>query len=324
MGIAKLMAALVSTAHASGGVFMPPQGSTFASEYDNLYKFLLIASFISCVILIGGMCFFAIKYKRKTNNDKTPYISHNTFLEFLWSFIPFVIFMAVFVWGWKVYHEMRSMPENAFEVHVTGRQWAWDFTYKSGKVTTNELVVPAETPVKLIMSSKDVIHSFFVPSMRIKQDVVPGMYTALWFQATKTGDYQVFCTEFCGAAHSQMLAKMKVVPQNEFETWLQENDANLTLAQRGQKAANTLGCFACHSVDGSTKVGPTWKGIFTQKGHEMDDGSKVDVDENYVRESILQPTAKTVKGFPKGAMPPYQGQVSEEQLQALIEYMKSL
>lgn len=316
-------AALVNTAMASGGSFMPPQGTAIAADVDNLYSFLLIASAISCFILLGGMIFFVLKYKRKTANDKTPYISHNSFLEFLWSFIPFVIFMIVFVWGWRVYHDMRAMPENAFEVHVVAKQWAWDFQYKSGKTTTNEFVVPVGVPVKLIMTSTDVLHSFFIPSMRIKQDVVPGRYTTLWFNAEKLGNYHVFCTEYCGAAHSQMLARMKVVSQEDFEIWLQENEADMTLAQRGQKAVNSLGCIACHSVDGSVKVGPSWKGLWGVKGHALEDGT-VDVDENYIRESILQPAAKVVKGYPKGAMPPYQGQVSEEQLQAIIEYMKSL
>lgn len=182
----KWLFATVQSAQASN--FMPPVGTEIAQQVDNLYSFLLITSLIGCLILIGGMIYFALKYKRKTANDKTPYISHNTFLEFLWSFIPLVLFLGVFGWGWYVYHQMRQMPENALEVHVTGYKWAWDFEYKSGKTTSGEMVVPVGMPVKLIMTSRDVLHSFFIPSMRIKQDVVPGRYTAQWFNAEKIGD----------------------------------------------------------------------------------------------------------------------------------------
>jgi cytochrome c oxidase subunit 2 len=270
------------------------------------------------------MVYFVLKYKRRTDNDKTPYISHSTILEFTWSFIPLVIFMVVFVWGWILYHNMRSMPKEALEVHVYGRQWAWDFVYKSGKKTTNEFVVPVNTDIKLIMTSNDVIHSFYIPSMRIKQDAVPGRYSTLWFKAKKTGNYHVFCTEFCGAAHSQMLAKLKVVTQEEYESWLQESDEDLTLAQKGAKLYNSKGCVACHSVDGTVKVGPTWKGLWGKANYEMADGTKLAVDENYIRESILTPNAKVVKGYPSGVMPTYQGQLSEDELSALIEYIKEL
>ena len=317
------MTALVSTAFAEGSSFMPPQGTKIAAQYDSLYSFIVWASVISCVILIGGMIYFALKYKRKTDNDKTAYITHNHMLEFLWSFIPLVIFLVVFGWGWYVYHQMRQMPDNALEVHVFGKQWAWDFQYKSGKVSANEFVVPVNTPVKLIMTSSDVLHSFYIPSMRIKQDAVPGRYTTLWFNAEKLGNYQVFCTEFCGAAHSMMLAKMKVVSQEEYEAWLQESDEGLTLAQKGEKLYNGKGCVACHSVDGSTKVGPSWKGMWGNE-RELADGSKVSADENYVRESILEPSKKVVKGFSAGVMPTYQGQISEAELSAVIEYIKGL
>lgn len=307
----------------AGETFMPPAVTDISRQYDNLYAFLLWASLIACIILIGGMIFFVVKYKRKTGTDKTPYISHNTFLEFLWSFIPLVTFLGMFAWGWYVYHQMRQMPDNATEVHVFGQQWSWQFVYKSGKTSTNEFYVPVNTNVKLIMTSKDVVHSFFIPSMRIKQDVIPGTYTALWFNSEKLGDFQIFCTEYCGSAHSAMLAKMKVVSQADYEKWLQENEEGMTLAQKGQKYSNDKGCVACHSTDGSVKVGPSWKGIFG-KEHEMDDGSKVVVDENYLRESILNPNAKVVKGFPKGVMPTFQGQLTEDQLNALVEFIKGL
>ncbi len=302
--------------------FMPPQGTEISVQVDNLYAFILWVSLLACVILIGGMIYFVYKYRRRTEHDKTPYISHNTFLEFLWSFIPLVIFLGVFGWGWIIYHQMRTMPENALEVHVTGYRWAWDFNYKSGKVSTGELVVPVGQPVKLIITSRDVLHSFFIPSMRIKQDAVPGRYTALWFNATKTGDYQVFCTEYCGDSHSRMLARMKVVSVPEYETWIQENDAALPMVERGQKIYNGK-CVACHSVNGIKGAGPSWKGLWGAKGHEVEDGA-VDVDENYITESILYPNAKIAKGYPKGVMPTFQGALKDEEVSALIEFIKTL
>lgn len=312
---------LINQAYARS--FMPSAVTDIAKQVDSLYSFLIWASLISCLILIGGMIFFVLKYKRRTNTDKTAYITHNTFLEFLWSFIPLVIFLAVFAWGWYVYHQMRNFPDDALEVHVVGRQWSWEFIYKSGKASGNEFYVPVNTPVKLIMSSKDVLHSFYIPSMRIKQDVVPGRYTAIWFNAEKLGDFHVFCTEYCGTSHSGMLATMHVVSKEDYEKWLKENEEGMTLAQRGQKYYNDKGCVACHSTDGSPKVGPSFKGIWS-KNENFDDGSSRMVDENYLRESILEPNAATVKGFPKGVMPSFQGQLSEDQLGAMIEFIKGL
>jgi cytochrome c oxidase subunit II len=311
----------MNKAQAAGGSFMPPVVTNVGQQVDNLYSFLLWSSLIACIILIGGMIFFVVKYKRKTATDKVPYISHNTFLEFLWSFIPLVLFLVMFAWGWIVYHQMRQMPENALEVHVVGRQWAWEFVYKSGKVA-QDLYVPVNTPIKLIMTSKDVLHSFYIPTMRIKQDVVPGMYSTLTFNSEKLGDFHVFCADYCGTVHSGMLSKVHVLPMKEYETWLQENDDALSLLEKGQKYASTKGCVACHAVDGTVKVGPSWKGIFGGQ-HETDMGT-VTVDENYLRESILNPNAKVVKGFAKGVMPSFQGQLSEDQIMALIEYIKSL
>lgn len=316
----KFLMLLITQAQANSA-FMPPQATEISKQVDSLYSFLLWTSLISCAILIGGMIYFVLKYKRKTNTDKTAYISHNTFLEFLWSFIPLVIFLAVFGWGWWIYHQMQAAPANALEVHVFAKQWAWDFTYKSGKTTTNEFVVPVNTPVKLIMTSQDVLHSFYVPSMRIKQDVIPGRYTMLWFDSTKLGDFQIFCTEFCGAAHSAMLAKMKVVPMAEYEAWLQENDAELTLSQLGKKLYNSKTCVACHSTGDNVQVGPGYKGLFG-KTREFADGTTGVADENYLRDSILNPNGHIVKGFGAGLMPAFQGQLSERELNALIEFIK--
>src|SRR5665213_3666007 len=209
--------------------FMPPQATEIAQGVDKLYGFLLVTSFISCVLVIGGLIYFAMKYRRTSENQKTPYISHNTTLEFLWSFIPFVLFMVVFVWGWIVYSRMRTMPEDALEIAVQGQKWNWSFTYKNGRTSSAEFYVPVGQDVRLVMGSTDVIHSFYVPAFRTKQDVVPGRYSNIWFKAEHEGDYQVFCAEYCGDGHSAMMAKVHVVSREKFEDWL-SNDPYKGLA----------------------------------------------------------------------------------------------
>lgn len=303
--------------------FMPVEGSTFAGDVDALYKFLLIASIIACALVIGGMIYFALKYRRRTDSDKTAYIAHNTTLEFLWSFIPFVIFMVVFVWGWVVYYKLRTPPTDAYEVHVVASMWNWDFLYKSGKRSSGEMYVPVNKPVRLIMSSRDVIHSFFVPAFRTKQDVVPGRYTAMWFEANKLGTFQAFCTEFCGTGHSSMLAKIHVLPQEQFEEWLQQEDPykGMALADVG-KTVFEKKCLVCHNTSAERKVGPGFKGLFGSS-REMESGGSVTADENYIRESITNPAAKVVKGYPN-AMTPFQGQLSENEMLGLVEFIKSL
>jgi cytochrome c oxidase subunit II len=303
--------------------FMPFSGTNFAHQVDAVYYFLVVASTISCILLIGGMVYFAIKYRRKTATDKVGTMTHNGLLEFTWSFIPFLIFMFVFAWGWYIYDEMRHPPKDAFEVHVVAKQWAWEFKYKSGR-TSSDLYVPANTNVKLIMSSIDVLHSFFVPAFRIKQDVVPGMYTTLWFNADHEGEYQVFCTEFCGTKHSEMLAKVKVLSKEGFESWLGTDVyKGLSLLDIGKKLYQEKGCIGCHSTNGNPGVGPTWKGMFGSN-RKLDNGQDVAFDENYVRESILTPAAKVAAGFKAGVMPTFQGSFSDQEISAIIEFVKSL
>ena len=307
-----------------GQTFMPPQASIFAAQIDYLYTFLLWASLISSVLVIGGMIWFVIKYRRKTDTDKTAYISHNVFLEFLWSFIPFVIFIGVFAWGWVLYHDMRTAPEDAFEVHVVAKKWSWDFLYKSGKVSSNEMIVPVNTPIKLIMTSRDVLHSFFVPAFRVKQDVVPGRYTSLWFEANQVGEYQVFCTEFCGDQHSSMLAKVRVVTQKQFEDFLLEGDPyeGLSLTEVGEQVFSKQ-CAVCHNISGVKKVGPGLGGLFGQVRKFVDGSQMEAADDNYIRESILNPNKKMVEGYPP-AMPTFAGVLKEKEIIAIIEYIKLL
>jgi cytochrome c oxidase subunit II len=311
---------------AYAGNFMPVQGTAISKQIDNLYGFLLVVSLVSCAILIGGMLYFAIKYKRRSASDKTPYITHDTRLEVLWSVIPLIVFLFVFAWGWVIYNDMRAMPKNGLEIQVTGKQWAWTAEYKNG-VKSTEVVVPVNKDVKLILASEDVIHSFFVPSFRIKQDAVPGRYTALWFNAEKLGEFHVFCTEYCGTSHSGMITKLRVVTQEEFDKWLiSESEIGLLpLAERGAKIFQTRACASCHNVDNpAVKIGPS---LYQKWGKEeiVEDQKKIVFDENYVRESVTLPQAHIVAGFPKPSpMPSYQGQLSESDMAALIEYIKGL
>lgn len=309
---------------AQASTFMPVQGTKIAAQVDSLYVFLLWASFISCVLVIGGFIYFAIKHRRRSDNDKTAYITHNNVLEFTWSFIPFVIFMIVFGWGWWLFHEMRSMPEEgALEVQVVGQKWDWSFIYKSGKRTIGEFYVPVNRPVKLVMTSRDVLHSLFVPAFRIKQDVIPGRYTALWFDAKKEGTFQIFCTEYCGDQHSTMLAQVHVVSEERYEQWLQDDPyRGLSLVEIGEQIF-TQRCVACHTASDQRNIGPGFGGIWGVQ-HEMEDGEMVTVDENYIRESILQPNARITKGYPANLMPSFAGQLSEEEMMGIIEFIKSL
>lgn len=332
---------LLRSTVAYASTYMPAQGTEIAREVDSLYTFLNVASLISFAILIGGMAFFVFKYKRQSEKDLTPYISHNTFLEFLWSFIPFVIFIVVAVWGIFIYEDMRNMPEDGLEVRVFAKKWEWSFSYRNGKMVTNTLgddgeisyatmVVPVNKPVKLIMASEEkaaraVLHSFFVPAFRIKQDVVPGRYTALHFTATKLGNFNIFCTEYCGTGHSKMLGKIRVVTEEEFNAWLSadEDAGEMTLAERGKVVYQQNQCIGCHSVNGSRIVGPTFKGVFGSQ-RELADGSKVKVDENYIRSSILNPNGQVVKGYPANIMPVYKGVLTDAQITQLIEFIKSV
>lgn len=310
-------------------LFLPPAKSTVADSYDQLFEFVHISSLVLTIAVLAAIIYFIIRYRRKSENEVTPVMTHNNSLEITWSVIPLVLVLFIFAWGFQIFLNMTSPPDDAYEIHVTAQKWLWRFEYQNGATSTGELHVPADRPVRLIMSSNDVIHSFFVPDFRIKQDVVPGRYTSAWFNAPEPGESTIFCTEYCGTDHSNMMGSVVVQEQAAFEEWLAENaggaskPSDLTPAEWGEQLVQQNACTTCHSVDGSRLVGPTWLGVF---GHEatMADGSTVTVDENYLRESILDPSAKVVEGFQAGMMPTYQGQLSDEQINAIIEYIKTV
>lgn len=309
--------------------FLPPAKSTMAHEVDALFWFVHISSLVLTIGILIAIAYFLYKFRRKSENDVTPVITHNNKLEVTWSVIPLVLCLVIFGWGYQTYVNMITSPDDAYEVNVSAQKWLWNFTYENGARSTGELHVPAGRPIKLIMSSNDVIHSFFVPDYRIKQDVVPGRYTETWFQVPEPGESIIFCTEYCGTGHSDMYGKVVVHEQQDFENWLANNAGgaskpeDLAPAEWGEQLAQQNACQTCHSPDGADLTGPTWQGTFGAQ-HTMADGSSVEVDENYLRESILDPNAKVREGYQEGLMPTYQGVLNDEQINAIIEYIKTL
>ena len=313
----------ILSATGSGSLFPAPT-STTAGNVDELFYFILAVSIAFFAIIVVAMFTFIFKYRAKENFEIEPSPNHNNLLEVVWTAIPALLVGVIFFWGFVSYLDMRQAPDNSYEIQVTAKKWSWSFTYPNGHVDNN-LHVPIDQPVKLVMSSDDVIHSLYIPAFRLKMDLIPGRYSTTWFEAHTAGDYTLFCAEYCGTQHSTMLAKVVVHPSGEFKTWL-DNAANMlktmTPVEAGAILYTRRGCVQCHSVDGSAKVGPTFGNVFgTQLA--LTDGSMTEVDENYIRESILEPQAKVRVGY-KPVMPTYQGQLKEEEILALIAYIKSL
>lgn len=307
-----------------GGFWLPRAASTGAAPVDALFHFILAISVIFFALIVGLMILFVVRYRRRAGQGAEASPAHNTPLEITWSVIPLAIVIGIFAWGFKVFMDLATAPANAYEVQVTAQKWSWMYTYPNGHVE-DVLHVPGDKPVKLVMTSEDVIHSFFVPAFRVKRDVVPGRYSTLWFEALEAGEYQVYCTEYCGTGHSDMLSKVVVHPPGGFEKWLEtaSNILNtLPPAEAGERLYRTRGCIQCHSMDGAAGIGPTFRGVIgTQRA--MRSGAVLTADENYIRESILEPQAQILAGF-EPVMPTYKGRLKDEEITALIAFMKSL
>lgn len=332
-----------------------PQASTIAASVDVLYDFVFWVSLVSLVGITAAMLYCMVRYRRsKSDPEKTPYIEGHTPSELGMSVVLFIIVMVIFYWGWVDYKKILTAPAGAMEINVTARQWAWQFEYTNGRKMLGELVVPAGRPVRLLMSSNDVLHSFFVPNFRVKQDIVPGAYTTLWFEAPEVGEHPVYCAEYCGTAHSKMLATLRVIDADEYAQWQMKWEygqklgigeaeaaeatpadstaapaadgaapaAGEDLATRGKRAFAEKGCNACHSITGESVVGPTVKGLFGSE-REFVDGATATADENYLRESIMDPQQHVVKGF-QPVMPTFRGTLTDDDTNALIAYIKSL
>ena len=310
------------------GFWLPRQGSTTAGSVDFLFHAITGISIFFFVLITVVLFYFIWKYRHRPGVEPQPSPEHNRLLEITWTVIPMLIVVWIFWKGFTGFLDLATPPSNAYEVQVLGQKWKWLFTYPNGVVDDNLHVPPGES-VRLVMTSQDVIHSFYVPEFRIKRDVLPGRYEKAWFEATAPGEYQLYCAEFCGTSHSDMLAKVIVHPSRpDFDRWL--SDAGNFIAklppdklwEGGQKLYTQRGCKQCHSVDGTSGIGPTFKGLW---GHEakLRDGSSVEVDENYLRESIVNPQAKIVAGY-EPVMPTFQGRLKDREITAIIEYIKTL
>ncbi|HUK23556.1 MAG TPA: cytochrome c oxidase subunit II [Terriglobales bacterium] len=297
----------------------PARASVGAANVDALYIFLVALSVFTCVAIFTMILVFAVKYRRRPG-VVAEQIEGSNALEITWSVIPMIIFLFIFAWGAVIYFHERTPARDSAQIYVVAKQWMWKLQHEEGVREINELHVPVDRDVELIMTSQDVIHSFYVPAFRIKQDVLPGRYTTFWFRATKTGTYHLFCAEYCGTQHSGMIGQIVVMEPAQYEAWL-SGGPSIPLPQAGQKLFAELGCSTCHRADTQGR-GPSLEGVFG-KPVMLEDGRTVMADENYVRESILTPAAKVVKGF-KPVMPVFQGLVSDEQLNALVAYVKSL
>ena len=309
--------------------WIPEVASTLASKVDGVLLVITLMSLVFFVLITILLVYFAIKYRRRSEDEETPYITGSEPLEIIWTVIPSVLLILLFIYGFVVFKEMKTPPKDAQEITVMGKQWLWTFEYYNGRKTLNELYVQENRPVRLVMMADDVLHSFFVPGFRVKQDILPGRYTQLWFTPTKVGTFDIFCAEYCGTGHSAMLGKVIVLSPEAYEIWEKgvEVDeggavASLPPAEMGEKIYKEKGCNACHSIDGSVLVGPSFKGMIGRT-QEMEDGSTVTVDENYIRESILEPQAHIVKGF-QPVMPSFKGILSDKDITALIAYFKTL
>jgi cytochrome c oxidase subunit 2 len=299
----------------------PEQASTIAAGVDSLYLFLIgISVFFSILIFTLIFC-FAIIYRRRSEDERPKAIHGSMSLELFWSGVPLVLAMVMFGWGASLYFTNSRAPEGAMELHVVGKQWMWKIQHPEGPREINELHVPTGQAVRLIMTSEDVIHSFYVPAFRIKMDVLPGRYTTAWFEATQTGEYHLFCAEYCGNEHSRMVGKVVVMDPVDYERWVSGEGAGESMAARGARVFTEMRCDTCHQPEGTGR-GPSLEGIFGSVV-ALENGQSVEADESYLRESILNPGAKVVAGF-QPVMPTFQGQINEEQLLQIIAYLKTL
>ncbi len=309
---------------ATGGSLFRPASSTMAGEVDDLFYFILAVCAFFFAIIVGVMVLFLVKYRERPGVTIQPSPAHNNWLEVAWTVAPGAVLGVIFFWGFLSYLDMRQPPDGSYEIQVIAKKWNWSFVYPNGHIDNN-LHVPVDRPVRLVMSSDDVIHSLYIPSFRLKMDVIPGRYSTTWFEAHASGEYTLFCAEYCGTQHSKMLAQVVVHPAGEFNKWLADA-ANfldrVTPVEAGQILYQRRGCVQCHSLDGSAKVGPSFRDTFGSQ-QALTDGSSVTIDENYLRESILEPQAKVRAGY-KPVMPTYQGQLKDEEIAALIAFIKSL
>jgi len=299
----------------------PPSASTVAQDVDLLFFFILAVSAFFAVLVSVLILYFTFKYRAKTPGAAGADIHGSLTLELIWTGIPFILAMVMFVWGAQLFFTLSKPPADAMDVFVVGKQWMWKVQHPDGVREINELHVPVGRPVRITLGSEDVIHDYYIPAFRVKMDAVPGKLTTMWFTATKTGSYHIFCAEYCGTQHSGMIGQVIVMEPHDYEAWLAGGRSTGTAVENGEKLFTTLACITCHKTDSSGR-GPILAGVFGSTV-DLQDGRQVVADENYLRESIMNPQAKVVRSY-QPIMPTFQGTVSEENLLQLIAYIKTL
>ena len=299
----------------------PPTGSDEAHKIDLLYFFISAVTVVMTAVIFAAVIYFAYKYRRTANPVATQ-IEGSTKLELTWSIVPFLVMLVMFGWGAQLYYAAQTPPKDAMEIFVTGKQWMWKIQYPDGGREINALHVPVGQAVKLTMASEDVIHSFSIPAFRVRHDVVPGHYDSLWFTPNKPGHYHLFCTEYCGNQHANMVGWVDVLDQRAYANWASGGGAQGTLAEQGQQQFAQQGCATCHLLDQQGRC-PNLRGLYN-KPVQLVGGLTVTADDAYLRESILEPNAKIVAGFEPNVMPNFKGQLTEQGVIQLIAYIKSL
>jgi len=302
--------------------FMPTQASTYAWQVDGLFFYLVLLVIIFGTIISGTIIYFAVKYRRRSPSELPPPVAGSHKLEIGVTTVLLLLSMTIFVWGAAIFLEQTRLPKDGLEISVVGKQWMWKFEHPTGQREINELHVPVGTKVKLTMATEDVIHALYVPDFRMQYQVVPGRYTNAWFEATKTGKYHLYCNMYCGTNHSGMGGWVYVMEPGDYQAWLSGNANQVSPVVAGQTNFQQLGCTSCHGANAEGGRCPPLIGVFGSQ-QRLQGGSSVLADQTYIRESILNPSAKIVAGYPN-IMPTYQGQVTEEQLLQLIAYVKSL
>jgi cytochrome c oxidase subunit II len=322
-------------------LFLPEQASTFAPRIDRLHYFVFVVTMVSSIGVGLGAVYFFFRYRERVKNASTPIVSPSVRFEAIVIGIPLFFFLIWGVVGFRDYIWYTNPPKNAMDVYVTGKKWMWHFALPDGPNANATLTVPARRPVRLLMTSRDVIHSFFVPEFRIKQDVIPGRYTETWFEATKAGRYRIYCTEYCGTWHSRMVGEVVVMEPGDYDVWLARQQIGLTdridtsggaefgaetfrgdLVSHGRRVASVQGCFKCHTIDGTPHIGPTWNDLYRRKTL-LQSGETIIADEGYLTESMMEPYLKMVKGYAQ-VMPSFRGKLTAPDAAALVEFIKSL
>jgi cytochrome c oxidase subunit 2 len=304
-----------------GFPLFPDQASTMATQVDSLFFFLVGVSVFFATLIFIVIIVFAVKYRRRSENEQPQEVHGDLRLEILWTVIPLGLTLVMFVWGARLFFMINDPPANSLEINIVAKQWMWKVQHPEGQLEIDELHIPVGRPVKLIMTSQDVIHDFFVPAFRVKKDVLPGRYTTVWFEATTPGEYHLFCSQYCGTQHSGMIGRVVVMPVTEYQAWLSGGATGVSLATAGERLFERLGCSTCHLVNGTGR-GPSLEGLFG-KTVKLAGGNSVTADETYIRESIVNPQAKIVAGY-QPIMPVFKGLISEDGILQILAYIKTL